>query len=118
MAVSLKRIYEKPDSKDGYRVLVDRLWPRGISKDDAELDEWMKEIAPSDELRKWFHSNPAEWDEFRKRYLSELKKHKEKLLSLARRAKKEKVTLLFSSRNEDRNNALVLKQYLEMLKTH
>jgi uncharacterized protein YeaO (DUF488 family) len=117
MPIALKRIYDKPASKDGYRVLVDRLWPRGISKDEARLDEWMKEVAPSDQLRKWFHSYRSRWNEFRRRYLSELKSHREKLRRLARRADSQRVTLLFSATDEKHNNAVVLSQYLKMLKT-
>ena len=115
MPVKLKRIYDAPASVDGYRVLVDRLWPRGISKADAELDDWLKEIAPSDELRKFFHSDRSRWDEFRRQYLSELKQHRENLRSLAERAKKEPVTLLYSVKDEKHNNAVVLSQYLKML---
>jgi uncharacterized protein YeaO (DUF488 family) len=117
MPIALKRVYDKPASKDGYRVLVDRLWPRGISKDEARLDEWMKEVAPSDQLRKWFHSDRSCWNEFRRRYLSELKSHREKLRRLARRADSQRVTLLFSATDEKHNNAVVLSQYLKMLKT-
>lgn len=114
MSILTKRAYEKPDSNDGYRVLVDRLWPRGISKEEADLDDWLKTIAPSDELRKWFHSNRSEWEEFRKRYLAELKEHREEIRSLAEKAKSETVTLVYSSKETERNNAEVLKQYLEM----
>ncbi len=115
MSIKLKRAYEKPSSNDGYRILVDRLWPRGISKKAAGLDEWMKEIAPSDTLRSWFHKDPSRWGEFRKRYLSELKKHRETLRPLANQAKKKRVTLVYSASDEEHNNAVVLKQYLEML---
>ncbi len=115
MPFKLKRIYQKPSSDDGRRVLVDRLWPRGISKADAKLDEWLKSIAPSDDLRQWFHRHSSAWGEFRKRYLSELKDHREELRSLAEKGRKEPVTLLYSSHDEDHNNAVVLKQYLKML---
>lgn len=115
MSIILKRAYEKPDLNDGYRVLVDRLWPRGLSRDDAALDEWMKEVSPSPELRKSFHEGRLNWDTFRKGYLSELKNHRERLRPLAQRAEKEHVTLVYSASNTDRNNAVVLKQYLKML---
>jgi len=116
MPIRLKRIYDKPENSDGCRVLVDRVWPRGVSKEEAKLDEWLKEIAPSAELRKWFHEDRSRWSEFRKRYLTELKAHRETLGNLAERAKKETVTLLFASSDEEHNNAVVVKQYLEMLK--
>ncbi|MFP3983881.1 MAG: DUF488 domain-containing protein [Desulfurivibrionaceae bacterium] len=115
MSIALKRIYEEPAGEDGYRVLVDRLWPRGISKDKAGIDEWLKEIAPTDRLRKWFHQNPSQWDKFRRSYLAELKKHREKLRPLAERGKSERVTLVFGGRDERHNNAVVVKQYLKML---
>lgn len=115
MSVALKRIYEPPSSKDGYRVLVDRLWPRSVSKDEAEIDDWIKEAAPSDELRKWFHKDSSRWGEFRRRYLSELKAHKDRLRPLADRSKKHRVTLLFGSKDEEHNNAVVVRQYLRML---
>ncbi|RXS44271.1 DUF488 domain-containing protein [Idiomarina sp. 29L] len=115
MTIQLKRIYDEASSDDGYRVLVDKLWPRGISKDAAKLDEWIKDIAPSDELRQWFHSNRSEWGEFRNRYLHELKEHKEGLRDLVSRASSEKVTLLYSSKDTEHNNAVVLKEYLNKL---
>lgn len=115
MPIELKRVYAEPSPQDGYRVLVDRLWPRGVSKEAARLDAWMKEIAPSDELRKWFHHDRPRWAEFRRRYLSELKDHREELRGLARRSRNERITLLFGARDEERNHAVVLKQYLETL---
>ena len=114
MTISLKRVYEQATPEDGYRVLVDRLWPRGVSKEKAQLEEWLKEAAPSDELRQSFHKGDLSWDEFRRCYLSELKDHRDALRQLAERAERERVTLVFSSRNTERNNAVVLKQYLEM----
>jgi uncharacterized protein YeaO (DUF488 family) len=115
MSVKVKRAYDRPSSDDGYRVLVDRLWPRGISKADAKLDDWLKSIAPSDELRKWFHRDRSRWGEFRMRYLSELKDHREVLRPLAKKAEKGRVTLVYSANDEEHNNAVVLKQYLKML---
>ena len=115
MTISLKRVYEPSVSQDGYRVLVDRLWPRGLSKDEIKIDAWLKEAAPSNQLRKSFHSGELDWNEFRKKYLSELKNHRDKLRNLVKRSQEEPVTLLFSSKNETHNNAVVLKQYLKML---
>jgi uncharacterized protein YeaO (DUF488 family) len=115
MPLELKRVYAKPSPRDGYRVLVDRLWPRGVSKEAARLDAWMKHIAPSDELRKWFHKDRPQWAEFRRRYLAELKNHREELRGLARRSRTVRITLLFGARDEERNHAVVLKQYLKML---
>jgi len=119
MSIILKRAYEKPAPSDGYRVLVDRIWPRGISKDKAKLDRWIKEVAPSDDLRKWFHEEPvSRWSEFRKRSMADLKRHRDELRTLARRAMNENVTLLYSSSDGKHNNAVVIKQYLKMLGAH
>jgi uncharacterized protein YeaO (DUF488 family) len=116
MSVSLKRVYELPAPQDGTRILVDRLWPRGVSKDAAALDAWLKDLAPSDELRKWYHSHPTQWDKFRERYLKELSAAKtqtalQHLYDIVGDSRQ--VTLLFGSRNEERNNATVLKELLE-----
>jgi uncharacterized protein YeaO (DUF488 family) len=116
MAIQLKRVYEKPARGDGTRVLVDRLWPRGLTKEAAATDAWLRDIAPSDELRKWYHANPEAWPTFRKRYVKELKaplaaKALEELYGLV--GKKKNLTLLFGSRNLDCNNATVLKELLE-----
>lgn len=115
MDIRLKRAYDEPSPDDGYRVLVDRLWPRGISKDEARLDEWLRGAAPSDDLRRWFHGHRSEWADFRRRYLAELKAHRDELRSLAELAGGRRVTLVYSSKDEERNNAVVLRQYLEML---
>ncbi len=115
MSINLKRVYEPAESADGYRILVDRLWPRGISKDRLKIDEWLKEIAPSNRLRISYHAGELDWEKFRKEYLSELNRHKEELKSLAERSRNEQVTLVFSSKNIDHNNAVVLKQFLETL---
>lgn len=116
MPIALKRVYEPATATDGYRVLVDRLWPRGLSKAKAGVDQWLRDVAPSNALRKWFHANPEEWAQFRKRYLKELSAAKtqrdlQQLRALARERKR--LTLLFSSRNEERNNAVVLRDFLE-----
>ena len=108
--VKIKRVYDDPERGDGERILVDRLWPRGLSKRAAAVDQWMKELGPSDELRKWFGHDPARWREFRRRYLTELKGQRETLSALARKSKRETLTLLFAARDTEHNNALVLKQ--------
>ncbi|BBL64607.1 hypothetical protein MSMAT_2576 [Methanosarcina mazei TMA] len=111
--IRLKRIYEQPSDQDGFRVLVDRLWPRGLRKNEVRLDLWLKEIAPSDELRKWFSHDPEKWEEFRKCYLEELKLKEEYAQKLIERARETDLTLLYAAKNEDFNNATVLKEYLE-----
>ena len=115
MSVAVKRVYERSATSDGYRVLVDRIWPRGLSKKEIEIDEWLKDAAPSDRLRKSFHSGGLTWAEFRNSYLSELKSHRNELQRLARIAKKGRVTLMFGSHDQEHNNAVVLMQYLKML---
>lgn len=111
MNIKLKRVYEAPDKKDGFRILVDRLWPRGLTKEKADLDLWLKEIAPTTELRKWFNHDPQKWKEFQKRYLKELKENKEAVSVLKDHLKKETVTLLYAAKDEVHNEALVIKDY-------
>src|SRR5208337_4362242 len=116
MTIALKRVYEAPSRQDGARVLVDRLWPRGLTKEDAALDAWLRDLAPSDELRKWYHAHPQQWSKFRERYLKELSNQAahdalQKLYDL--REKRRRVTLLYASKNEEHNNAVVLKQLVE-----
>ena len=116
MTVAIKRVYEASTRSDGTRVLVDRLWPRGLTKAAAALDEWFRDLAPSDDLRKWFHARPDAWPDFRKKYLKELAEPEaeESLRQLYQLAhKKKRLTLLFASRNETNNNATVLKQLLD-----
>lgn len=110
--VRIRRVYEEPAVDDGKRVLVDRLWPRGLSKEAARIDEWLKEIAPSDELRKWFGHDPARWDEFRERYRRELDARADLLGQLTSMAKEGTVTLLFAAKDEEHNNAVVLRELL------
>ncbi|MBE9504711.1 MAG: DUF488 family protein [Proteobacteria bacterium] len=117
MAIHVKRIYDKLSEEDGSRVLVDRLWPRGLKKEDAHIDLWLKEIAPSTELRKWFDHDPHKWEEFRKRYFSELKNNSETITRLLHEMNKGELTLLFSARNAEFNNAVALKEYLESITT-
>ena len=115
--VKLKRAYEAASRGDGYRVLVERLWPRGIRKEALVLDEWRKEVAPSGELRKWFNHDPERWGEFKLRYLKELKETaaSEQLQALAARAASRTLTLVFSSHDTEHNNAVVLKGEIERL---
>ena len=115
MSLALKRAFAAPATEDGHRVLVDRLWPRGVAKADARIDDWPKEVAPGDALRKAFHAGELGWGEFRRRYLAELKAHRETLRPLAERAARERVTLVFAAKDEQHNNAVVLAQYLAML---
>jgi uncharacterized protein YeaO (DUF488 family) len=110
--VKLKRAYEAPTTDDGTRVLIDRLWPRGVKKSDAAIDEWMKEIAPSTELRKWFSHDPRRWQEFRRRYRSEIHQHPERFDRLRTLAQHGTITLVFSARDEVHNDAVVLKDLL------
>ncbi len=107
-----KRIYDPPSDDDGRRLLVDRLWPRGVAKEAARLDDWLKELAPSDDLRRWFGHDPARWEEFRARYRQELQGHGEQLDELRAAAKKGTVTLLFAAKDAEHNNAVVLKEML------
>ena len=115
MTVSVKRVYEKPSRRDGTRVLVDRLWPRGLSKQDAGVHQWLRDLAPSTELRKWFHAHADQWVKFRQRYLKELAENQAAaaLATLYRLSNKGRLTLLFASRNEEHNNARVLKELME-----
>lgn len=110
--VKLKRAYDAPLLDDGKRILVDRLWPRGVSKAEAALEQWMKEIAPSTELRKWFDHEPAKWDEFCRRYGEELRRNGELLGELRSLARKGTVTLVYSARDEVHNDAIVLRDVL------
>ncbi|AEH90100.1 MULTISPECIES: DUF488 domain-containing protein [Mesorhizobium] len=110
--LEVKRIYEPPASDDGQRVLVDRVWPRGVSKKDAALTQWLKDIAPSDELRKWFGHEPARWAEFQKRYRAELDGNDEAVTQLRGLLRQGKVTLLYGAHDEAHNNAVALAGYL------
>jgi uncharacterized protein YeaO (DUF488 family) len=110
--IRLKRAYEPPADSDGVRVLVDRLWPRGIRKSDAAIDRWLKEIAPSTELRRWFGHDPARWDEFQRRYKAELSKDAGLLNELRDIAKKQVLTLVYSAHDEAHNQAAVLRDVL------
>jgi uncharacterized protein YeaO (DUF488 family) len=111
--VQIKRIYDAPEHSDGVRVLVDRIWPRGITKKAAALDFWIKDVAPSTELRKWFNHDPERWEGFRQRYRRELRKHSKELATLRAQATKRRVTLLFGARDTEHNQAVVLREALQ-----
>lgn len=113
MQIWLKRAYDQPGPQDGTRVLVDRLWPRGVKKKDAHIDVWLKDIAPSDDLRKWFGHDPDKWDEFKKRYAGELKANEDAVKELRDLVEQGRVTLIYGAKDERYNNAVVLKQYME-----
>lgn len=113
MTIKTKRVYEPAAATDGYRVLVDRLWPRGLTKEAARVDRWMKEVAPSNELRTWFHAHMDQWDEFGARYNAELEDSDALNALRSLISENEVVTLLFAARTQDRNQALVLKELLE-----
>lgn len=110
--IKLKRAYERPNADDGTRVLIDRLWPRGVRKVDAAIDEWIKGIAPSTSLRKWFGHDPARWQEFRRRYAAEVHEHPETLNELRNMARRGPITLVFSAHDELHNDAVVLRDLL------
>jgi uncharacterized protein YeaO (DUF488 family) len=115
--IKLKRIYEKVERDNGFRVLVDRLWPRGLNKEKAKIDLWLKDIAPSDKLRKWFGHKPERWEEFKKKYQEELKTKKDLLKQIKDLEKKHKIiTLVYSAKDETKNNAVVLAERLRKSK--
>ena len=111
--IKLKRAYEPPAKEDGFRVLVERLWPRGLTKEKAAIDLWLKDVAPSPGLRVWYSHDVAKWEEFRKRYLEELKTKKELVNQLKQKAKTGTVTFVFAAKDEEHNSALVLKEFIE-----
>jgi uncharacterized protein YeaO (DUF488 family) len=112
--IKIKRIYEPSSEEDGFRILIDRLWPRGLSKESAHIDEWLKDIAPSDNLRKWFSHDPKKWIEFKKRYREELKE-KINIISKIKSLEKEKkmITFLYSAKDKEHNNAVFLQEYMQ-----
>jgi uncharacterized protein YeaO (DUF488 family) len=113
MDVRAKRVYEEADAGDGYRVLIDHVWPRGVSHERAHLDEWARELAPSDELRKWFDHVPARFPEFRSRYRAELAAHSELVEELRRRASAGSLTIVYAARDTEHNNAVVLAELIQ-----
>jgi len=112
--IKIKRIYESSSEEDGFRILIDRLWPRGLSKESAQIDTWLKDIAPSDSLRKWFSHDPKKWSEFKKRYREELKEKKD-MISMIKSFEKEKKTIIFlySAKDKEYNNAVFLQEYMQ-----
>jgi uncharacterized protein YeaO (DUF488 family) len=110
--IKLKRAYDHPVAKDGVRILIDRLWPRGITQSDAAIDQWVQDISPSTGLRKWFGHNPARWREFRRRYAAEVYEHSDQLAELRALARKGPITLVYSARDEIHNDAVVLRDIL------
>jgi uncharacterized protein YeaO (DUF488 family) len=112
MEIRLKRAYDPPDSKDGYRLLIDRLWPRGVSRDRAALDGWEKELAPSEKLRQWFGHEPSRFEEFRRRYSEELRNRRPLLTELRRRARDDTLTLVYAAHDTEHNDAVVLAEVL------
>ncbi|CAN5277817.1 DUF488 domain-containing protein [soil metagenome] len=113
MNITIKRVYQKPSLSDGKRILIDRLWPRGLTKEKAKVDLWIKDISPTTELRKWFSHDPVKWQEFKKRYIKELKKNIIPVSKLLQELKKHKSTLIYAAKDEEHNDAVVLKEYLE-----
>ena len=113
MKVKIKRVYEEPKKSDGKRILVDRLWPRGLRKAEVKVDLWLKEIAPSTALRKWFSHEPSKWEEFKKRYSVELDKNNEQISLLEREVSEGKVTLVYGAKDQEHNGAVVLREFLE-----
>jgi uncharacterized protein YeaO (DUF488 family) len=112
--IHLKRAYEVSSAADGVRILVERLWPRGLTKERAAVDLWMKEVAPSPELRKWFGHDPGRWKRFKQRYWGELKRKRAEVDALLRKAREGKVTLIYAARDEEHNGALALKEFIEL----
>jgi len=110
--IKIKRVYDPSAEEDGFRILVDRLWPRGLTKEKAKVDLWLKEIAPSNELRKWYSHDPKKWTEFRKRYFDDLGTKRELVNEIIQQMKEGDVTLLYSSKEEKLNNAVALKEYI------
>lgn len=113
MVVKTKRIYDGVSSTDGKRILVDRLWPRGIKKDETRIDEWLKDVAPSSVLRQWFAHDPSKWAEFKRRYFRELKEKKELLSGLKKQSAGQTITFLFSAKDPEHNNAVALKEFFK-----
>lgn len=118
MNIQVKRVYENPDPKDGFRILVDRLWPRGLSKESAKIDLWLKAVAPSNELRNWYRHDPQKWPEFRERYFAELDNNTEAVNELMTHLRKRNVVFLYSAKELRFNNAVALKEYMKSKLVH
>lgn len=108
----VKRIYEPPEEEDGIRLLVDRLWPRGLTKERAQVDLWLKDLAPSPELRTWFGRDPEKWDEFRRRYRAELSRHLDEIEPIVEASRTDTITLVYAARDQEHNSAVALREYL------
>ena len=111
--LKIKRVYDPPSPNDGKRILIDRLWPRGLKKEDAKVDDWIKEVAPSTKLRTWYGHDPKKWSEFKRRFFSELRRRQDLVEGIVSASRKGTVTLLFGSREERFNNAVALKEFVE-----
>ncbi len=116
MSIKIKRVYDKPEPKDGKRILVDRLWPRGLSKSKAQIELWIKDVAPSNELRRWYKHDRQKWPEFKKKYFAELDTKSESVNDILNHIHSEDVVLLYSSKETVYNNAVALKEYIELLR--
>lgn len=116
MRIRIKRVYEQPDKHDGRRILVDRIWPRGLTKERASIDLWLKDIAPSTELRKWFAHDTSRWDEFKEKYLAELKSNSEQVRLLKQELDKGVVTLVYAAKDEEHNQAVVIQENTELFR--
>lgn len=114
--IKLKRVYDEPSQRDGLRILVERLWPRGVSKEKAAIELWLKELAPTTQLRKWFNHDPEKWEGFRTRYWSELEQKGDLLLLLRQRTNEGTVTFVYAAHNPEQNSAVILREYLTALK--
>jgi uncharacterized protein YeaO (DUF488 family) len=114
MSICIRRAYEAPTRNDGYRILIDRVWPRGVSRGELEIDDWTRDLAPSTRLRKWFDHDPARWEEFKHRYFQELRGKKGTIRGLLERIERGRVTLVYGARDPDHNNAVALRAFLEM----
>ena len=113
MKIQVERIYDNPKGDKSFRILVDRLWPRGLSKDEVKIDLWQKDIAPSDSLRKWFGHDEKKWNQFKSKYFKELVKKEEAVTTIIKKAKEDSITLLYGAKEERFNNAVALKEYFE-----
>ena len=116
MRISLKRVYETASTTDGVRILVDRLWPRGLTKEWAKINLWLRDVAPSNELRRWFNHEPKKWDEFKRRYFMELNENEDAVRPVLEETSRSNVTLLFAAKDEKHNNAVALREYLAQSK--
>lgn len=116
--IKLKRVYDAADESDGYRILVDRLWPRGLSKNKVEVDEWLKDIAPSDRLRKWYAHDVSNWSEFKRLYFLELSSQENLIQTIVEKSSNSTITLIYAAKDNEHNNAVVLKEYIENRDIH